>query len=450
MQKKSTRWLLMLLCASLALLTTACGTNTPTNNATVISTVPAGEKLYVLDGYSSQNSTIGYSGNTEQHIVAFHPGNANPTTFVSLPSGLTSNDHQRLYTAVPQYGQTLISVINTRTGATIRAFTIAGIYTITAYGYDNAVVSSTGQWLALRQYAQGTNATTVVLVDTQAGKLVKTINLSGDYTLDALSPGGKALYLLEKLSDTPGHYYVRVYDVDGNALVETPIVDKTAYNPAGDPNMSGLALARQMLTDGTQAFTLYIDTLHNIAFVHVLPLNDQISPPIARCIDLPTGKAVDLLRYYTLALSADGSTLYAANAALGVVTSIALNTSDPLSIYSDQPTSTKHFAVGNATLSSSDKTRMLYNGATLSADQQTLYVTGLQGIWAIKTADLSVRSHYLMQQALTSVARSADGKTLYAVDPTSGITLLDAASGQAQQVIQGAVHAPWGIAWITS
>jgi len=340
--------------------------------------------------------------------------------------------------------------MSTQTGATIRSFTIPGTYATAAYGYDNAVVSSTGQWLALRQYVAGTGLTTIAFVDTQAGRLVKSIKLSGDFTLDAISPAGKALYLLEKLNDTPGHYYVRVYDVAGNTLVETPIVDKSALSPTGDPNMSGSAIARQMVKDGTQAFTLYIDARRNLAFIHVLPLNDQIQPPIARCIDLPTGKSVDMLRYYTLALSADGGTLYAANGVLGVVASIKLNTGDPLSIYSDQILSTKHFDPGNVTMSSEDKTRMLYNGAALSTDQNTLYFTGMNGIWAVKTADLSVQGHYLTQQALTSVGLSADGKTLYAVDPTSGITLLNAATGQAQQVIQGTVYAPWGIEWITN
>ena len=442
MRKKSTHRLLMLLCISLAFVAAACGTNTSSTNTTL----PTGEKLYVLDGYSAQNSFPTYPNNTSQHFVALHPG---ATATTALPTGLTSIDHLRLYTAVPLNGETLISVINTQTGETIRSFSVHGSYATAAYGYDNAVVSATGQWLALRHYTPVNDTTTVVLINTQAGKLLKTISLSGNYTLDALSPGGKALYLLEKLHDAPGHYYVRVYDVDGNSLIETPIVDKTA-STAGDPNMSGLALARQELTNGTQAYTLYIDAIHNIAFIHVLPLNDQIQPTIARCIDLPAGKTVEQLRYYTLALSADGTTLYAANAALGVVTRIQLNTSDPLSIYSDLVSSTKHFDGGDASLSSSDKTRMLYNGATLSSDQQTMYVTGIHGIWAISTADLSVRGHYLTHQAFTSVGLSSDGKTLYAVDPTSGITLLDAASGQALQVVQGSIHAPWGIAWIAN
>ncbi|HYU74494.1 MAG TPA: hypothetical protein VEL31_17625 [Ktedonobacteraceae bacterium] len=56
----------------------------------------------------------------------------------------------------------------------------------------------------------------------------------------------------------------------------------------------------------------------------------------------------------------------------------------------------------------------------------------------------------MTQQALTGVALSADSRTLYAVDPAHGITLLNAATGQSQQVVQGPAHNPWGIEWITN
>jgi hypothetical protein len=45
---------------------------------------------------------------------------------------------------------------------------------------------------------------------------------------------------------------------------------------------------------------------------------------------------------------------------------------------------------------------------------------------------------------------SADGRTLYAVDPTHGITLLDAVTGQSERVIQGPARTPWGIEWIAN
>jgi len=445
MQKKSALWLILTLSTLLSLLA-ACGTNTTVSNSTttLAPTVPPGENIYVLDGY---NSTGGAS--YEQQIVGFHPTNPNPTQFISLPNGLSSLDHQRLYTATPANGKTTISVINTQSGTRMRTFVIPGTYSTTGTGYDVAVLSASGQWLALRALGQSVNQTTIALVDTQSGTLTRTIPLNGDFTLDAISPGGKALYLLQRLNDTPGHYYVRVYDVSGNTLVQTPIVDKTTVNPSGDPNMTGAALARQMSADGTFAYTLYIDTRRNMAFIHVLPLNDQLDPPIAHCIDLPVGKSVDLLHYYTLALSADGSTLYAANGAIGVVNSISMNTAGLQDIFDDKIQHTTHFNPGNASISNNAKTRTLFNGAALSSDQKTLYFAGVQGIWAVNTSDLGPQGYYLVRQPVTGIALSGDDRTLYAVDPTSGITLLSAANGQTQKVIQGPAHNPWGIAWIT-
>jgi hypothetical protein len=78
----------------------------------------------------------------------------------------------------------------------------------------------------------------------------------------------------------------------------------------------------------------------------------------------------------------------------------------------------------------------------------------MQGIWSVNTLDLHAKrnifAHYLTQQTFTGIAISQDGRTLYAVDPKHGITVLDTRTGQAQGVIQGPAHSPWGIAWITN
>jgi DNA-binding beta-propeller fold protein YncE len=214
--------------------------------------------------------------------------------------------------------------------------------------------------------------------------------------------------------------------------------------------MSGVALARQVSNGGTFAYTLYIDTRRNYAFIHELPLNDQVYPPIAHCIDLPVGKSADLLHFYTLALSPDGGTLYAANGALGVISSINVTNGDPLGIFNDKVQNTAHFNHGNTNVSNIERGRMLYNGAALSSDQKTLYFAGIQGLWAVNTSNLNIQGHYLAQQTLTGVALSSDNQTLYAVDPAKGITLLSATTGQIQKVMQGAAHSPWGIAWIVN
>jgi len=323
---------------------------------------------------------------------------------------------------------------------------IDGAYTTSGQNFNDAVLSFDGHWLALRQLGQTSNGTTIVLVDTQVGKLAQTIHLSGTFDLDAVNPDGSRIYLLERLHDTTGHYYVRLYNVVEHELYSNVIADKSEIN---DPRMVGTALARQMSSDGKFVYTLYVDTSRNIAFVHVLPLTDQLY--FARCLDLPVGRAPSLLRYYTLTLSSDGTTLYAANGALGVVSTLSL---DSGVIFNDQVSATLHFNP-NANVNQDDKTRLLHNGAVLSPDNSKLYFVSMQGIMAINTNDINAeRSDSLIEyqspHSFTSIALSADGHILYAVDPVSGITLVNAHDGQVQQVIQGPARSPWGIEWIVN
>jgi len=88
MLKKSTFWLTLMLSMLLPLVA-ACGSNSsPGTTPASVSTLPSGENVYVLDGYAPQGAA-----GTAQHIVAFHPGSANPTSLITLPAGLTSMDH---------------------------------------------------------------------------------------------------------------------------------------------------------------------------------------------------------------------------------------------------------------------------------------------------------------------------------------------------------------------
>src|SRR5258708_26340918 len=144
-----------------------------------------------------------------------------------------------LYRAASQAGQKTISFRNSQGGAPIRSLAIPGNYSTTGQRFANAVLSLDGQWLALRELGQAGNVTTIALVDTQAGKLVKTIHLDGKFDLDAVNPDGAALYLLQRLNDASGHYYVELYNVKENKLYQNPIIDKTELN---DPRITGTAL----------------------------------------------------------------------------------------------------------------------------------------------------------------------------------------------------------------
>jgi len=313
-------------------------------------------------------------------------------------------------------------------------------------GYLRAVLSPDGRWLVLRQLGLAAGSSVFALVDTQARRLAQIVALAGDFDLDAISPGGTMLYLLQNLRDTAHHYYVRAYDLTAHSLLQTIIVDKTEWNGR---NMSGTALTRQMAPDGSTAYTLYIDLASNYAFVHILPLGEASSNfPFARCVDLPVGASSDLLHFYTLALSPDGSTLYAANAVQGVVTAISLHGQQD--IYDDHIVATGHFVPGNGGATQSDTARVLYNGATLSTDGKTLYVAGIRGIWGIRTSDLRLVGSYAMQQAFTSVAPSANGDSLYAVGPASGLAVMTWRGGSTLRSLQVPVRSPWGIVWVSA
>src|SRR6266849_1880435 len=449
MKKRSFVWSGLILSLLIPLVTACAGGLPQKGSASNPAARPVGGELYVLDNYTR----TGYKDVT-QHIVALPVGTTNPAARLTLPAGLTDLKHQRLYIASSLSdsngsARTTISGIDTSSGATVQTFSIPGSYSTAERGYADSMLSGDGRWLALRARNTPAGTTSIALVDTQTGKLVKSIHLNGDFTLDAVSPRGTMLYLLEYFQAGTSHYNVRAYDVNANQLLDGSIVDK---NDLGD-KMQGVALTRQVSDDGDMAYTLYINPVTNKAFIHILWLTDTANnsipfPAIARCLDLPVGSSSALLHYYTLTLSQDGKTLYAANAALGMIAKVNLDLGmNAYQLWLIDKARIDHFNAGNPVVTQADQARELHNGAVLSRDQNLLYVAGLHGIWVINTDTLKIQSEYLKQQDFTGLAVSGDGYTLYGVDPATGITLLDPSSGDTQTVIKGAVQAPWGIEW---
>src|SRR5204862_7432432 len=121
------------------------------------------------------------------------------------------------------------------------------------------------------------------------------------------------------------------------------------------------ALTRQMSADGDVAYTLYINPVTNKAFIHILWLADTTGtsvpfPAIARCLDLPVGNSSSLLRYYTLTLSQDGNTLYAANTALGTIATINLDLGqDSYQLWEIGNAKINQFNAGNSVVTATGK-----------------------------------------------------------------------------------------------
>jgi hypothetical protein len=117
------------------------------------------------------------------------------------------------------------------------------------------------------------------VVDTRTMSLRRTVELRGDFSVDALSPGGDTLYLIHHVSKADAtKYTVRAYDLRANRLLPGVIADKSQAGWV----MAGFPMARVATQSGAWVYTLYRQN-DNYPFVHAL---DTVHHT-AVCIGIP-------------------------------------------------------------------------------------------------------------------------------------------------------------------
>lgn len=280
-------------------------------------------------------------------------------------------------------------------------------------------LSFNGRWLALRDAAPGGANTHAIVLDTARLRVVSTLDLRGQFGLDAVNADGGMLYLLQSL---PGRgakaYQVRVYDVRAHRLEPNPLRDADDHDSS---TLRGVSWTRVWSPRGDWLFTLYVQPGRQGAFIHALGVERHA----VHCIMLPDqgpAAATDLA-HYTLAVSPDATTLYAVNPVLGRL--VVVRGGLP------------YGARMGLTLARRDGSpaRML-TPAALSRDGATMYVATDRGVWALDTRAPRVRATYLPDHAVSSVTLSRDGQRLYALQPAQDrVMVLDAMSGR----IEGSV-----------
>jgi hypothetical protein len=133
--------------------------------------------------------------------------------------------------------------------------------------------------LASPRFTFARRSSRFTILDTERLRRHGTIRLRGDFTLDAISPDGKLLYLIESLSRSDQtRYAVRAYDVEAERLLPEPVVDPAE----ADEPMRGLPIARASSPDGRWAYTLYDGSGGEHPFIHALDTENAT----AKCIDL--------------------------------------------------------------------------------------------------------------------------------------------------------------------
>lgn len=351
-----------------------------------------------------------------------------------LPLGTLSPDGNHLYSVKSNSLQD----IDPYTGAIVRTLQVPGSFSLppATLGGIPGGLSQNGLWLVLQTSGDRTSSHMLV-IDTTQLKVVTRADLDGYFEFDAISNDGLRIYVIEYTNPTQGYYRVRVYEVDAGQLGPYTVIDK-GNNGVPEP-MTGVRLSGVFSPDGQWLYSVYARQ-NSGAFVHAL----NLGAPYAYCLDLPdSGSPADAF-HWSLALTADGKHLYAANGAMGTVTQI-----DNLDNYNPSILRTVHIGIAGPTASTLvqnvDAKELGANGAVVSHDGATLVTTGSTGLIWIDTSTLHMRSQQLQKWTVWSLVGSPDGSRVYALNDAGAIAELSMADGSTAMTFDPASGSPIGL-----
>ena len=167
---------------------------------------------------------------------------------------------------------------------------VHGRYGVPAVDYNGSTtgLSADGRTLILAEIPRNAPPrTTRLLVLTAAPRLAvrSRLTLPGWWTVDAISPDGRWLYLIQYPSSDLSRYAVRAYDLAARRLLARPVVDPREPDEA----MTGVPVARVMSAGDRWAYTLYVRP-SGAPFVHAL---DTVARR-AVCVDVPSLSSTDV------------------------------------------------------------------------------------------------------------------------------------------------------------
>ena len=188
------------------------------------------------------------------------------------------------YVTLGTPSSTVVAAIRVRTGRVLRDRILRGVWGIPIVAYDGTTggLSGDGKTLVVAAYGPlpgepGTTRFTVLATKTL--RKIRTIELRGSWSFDAISPDAARLYLVEHISaGASPRYRVRVLDVASGRLLPRAVIDRLASKGI----MGGQPATRATSSDGRWAYTLYARSTR-VPFIHAL----DTARRLAYCIDLP-------------------------------------------------------------------------------------------------------------------------------------------------------------------
>ena len=187
------------------------------------------------------------------------------------------------YAALAAGANTVVKQMKAGTGQAASDLRVHGRYGVPGVDSsgDTTGLSADGRTLVLAELP-GTippRTTQLLALDTPRLAVRAKLVLGGYWTVDAISPDGRWLYLIHYPSSDITRYEVRAYDLRAHRLLARPVVDPHD----GGEAMTGFAIARVMSAGDRWAYTLYLRP-SGAPFLHAL---DTVGRR-AVCVDLPT------------------------------------------------------------------------------------------------------------------------------------------------------------------
>jgi hypothetical protein len=193
------------------------------------------------------------------------------------------------YVAVGAGHETIVEQVLRGEGGVGRSRALHGAWGVPAITYDQDTtgLSADGRTLVLGEISTRfpIHRTRLAVLDARRLTVRRQITLPGMFTVDAIAPDGRSLYLIRYLRQDGSRYEVRAYDLARGRLVAAPVVDPRE----ADEKMQGIPMRRAMSADGRFAYTLY-QRPEGAPFIHAL---DTVAGTAA-CIDVPALGVADL------------------------------------------------------------------------------------------------------------------------------------------------------------
>lgn len=367
------------------------------------------ESVYVRQAGNGQTSLISVIDTRTGAVVR------------AVPDGVVSADRSTVFTADLADGgrQTRIHAIELASGKETRAFTIDGSYGELTATFGGATgLSADARWLVLAHgqiKLEDQWVTDFAVVDTASGAVAGRVQLksASTYAFVGVAPDGASLFLNEQ-GETATR--LRVWDFAATAFLADSVIG------SWDGRQAGFATAPVGTRDGRTVAWLDAGTTSAPA-VRVLDLASKH----VTTVTLPQDQRSDDIEkalLWSLVLSRDGGTLYAVDPALGAIDELDLRSGRLIRANRVNVTRTPGDALASLLRSLfpvAEAKRYLRGGAVLAPDGRTLYAAGTKGIAVIDVPTLGSRTTWARDTSFDSFSLSPDGARLYGISDQLGL-----------------------------